>query len=153
MNSKPSGWTARLMPRPFHWAGLQSRVTLPGQSNSCSRPPRATSPGRYFKSTAGRTWDDHSMTFNLPIIPPRQVTGLTGQGASRGGGIEIPIYYPATGQQISTLIEDGSAAVAQAVAIARDAFDKGPWPHLSVEKRMEVLEACRTKILENVDEL
>jgi len=93
------------------------------------------------------------MTFNLPIIPPRQVTGLAGQGASRGGGIEIPIYYPATGQQISTLIEDGSAAVAQAVAIARDAFDKGPWPHLSVEKRMEVLEACRTKILENVDEL
>lgn len=54
------------------------------------------------------------MNFTLPIIPQTRVTGLVGSGASGGGGIDIPVYYPATGAQISTLVEDDAAAVAQA---------------------------------------
>lgn len=93
------------------------------------------------------------MGFELPITPPERVGGLAGQGPSGGGGIDIPVYYPGTGAQISTLTEDNAAAVDRAVSAARDAFDKGPWPKLSVARRMEALEACRAAILENVDEL
>lgn len=93
------------------------------------------------------------MGFELPITPVPRVTGLAGPGATTGGGIELPIYYPATGAQISTLAEDSPEAVALAVDVARAAFDKGPWPRLSVAKRTEALEACRSTILDHVDEL
>lgn len=93
------------------------------------------------------------MTFQLPIQPPARVTGFAGSGPTTGGGIDLPVYYPATGAQISTLIEDDAAAVGRAVETARKAFDTGPWPGLSVAKRVEVLEACRTAILDHVDEL
>lgn len=93
------------------------------------------------------------MGFELPISPPARISGLIGQGPSKGGGVEIPVYYPATGAQISTLIEDNAVAVSDAVEAARSAFDTGPWPHLSVEKRVEILESCRSAILANVDEL
>ncbi len=93
------------------------------------------------------------MRFELPITPPSRVTGLSGAGPTRGGGRELPVYYPATGAQISTLVEDDADAVALAVANARAAFDTGPWPALGTEKRMAVLEACRKAILENIDEL
>ncbi|QOL82271.1 aldehyde dehydrogenase [Pseudooceanicola spongiae] len=93
------------------------------------------------------------MSFELPIQPPARVGGLINGTASSGGGIDIPVFYPATGAQISTLTEDDGAAVDHAVAAARRAFDTGPWPTLSVAKRIEVLEACRATILANVDEL
>ena len=93
------------------------------------------------------------MGFELPIKPALRVTGWAGPSKTTGGGMELPVYYPATGAQVSTLVEDDAEAVAGAVAIARAAFVTGPWPHLSIAKRMEVLEACRSAILENVDEL
>lgn len=93
------------------------------------------------------------MTFQLPITPPARVTGWAGSSATPGGGIDLPVFYPATGEQISTLTEDDTASVAHAVAIARRAFDSGPWPGMSVPDRMEVLERCRATILDHVDEL
>ena len=93
------------------------------------------------------------MTFHLPIDPPDRVGGLTAGRATSGGGEELPVYYPATGAQISTLIEDDAAAVDQAVSAARAAFDRGPWPGLSVPARIEVLEQCRQVILENAEDL
>lgn len=93
------------------------------------------------------------MSFDLPIQPPLRITGLSAGRRSAGGGIELPVVYPATGAQISTLIEDGAEAVNSAVIAARAAFDRGPWSHLSVARRIEVLDACRATILANVDEL
>ncbi|MBY5973378.1 aldehyde dehydrogenase [Ferrimonas balearica] len=93
------------------------------------------------------------MSFDLPITPPDRVTGLVAGKPSLGGGIDMPVFYPGTGAQISTLTEDDAAAVDAAVQAARAAFDRGPWPGLSVAKRIEVLEACRQVILDNVDEL
>lgn len=93
------------------------------------------------------------MSFDLPIQPPERITGLVNGTASLGGGIDLPVFYPATGAQIATLTEDDETAVARAVEAARAAFDKGPWPGLSTAKRIEALEACRETILANVDEL
>lgn len=93
------------------------------------------------------------MSFQLPITPPSRVTGWAGTTPTSDSGLEIPVYYPATGAQISALIEDDASAVDRAVTTARRAFDAGPWPTLSIPARIEVLEQCRSLILENVDEL
>jgi acyl-CoA reductase-like NAD-dependent aldehyde dehydrogenase len=93
------------------------------------------------------------MNFQIPITPPDRVTGLVAGRATTGGGIEIPVVYPATGARISTLIEDDAASVDRAVQAARRAFDTGPWPAMGLILRVEALEACRATILANVDEL
>ena len=93
------------------------------------------------------------LKFDLPISPPLQIKGLIAGNLSDGGGREIPIIYPATGTQISTLIEDDEKSVDKAVSAARAAFDRGNWANFSVEKRMETLEACRQIILDNADVL
>lgn len=91
--------------------------------------------------------------FQIPITPAEYATGLSNGAAVKGSGSEIPIFYPATGQQVGTLIEDGPQDVDRAVAAARRAFNKSGWPELSVEKRVELLEACERIILKNIDEL
>ena len=91
--------------------------------------------------------------FQVPITPPEHAAGLSNGAIVKGNGSEIPIFYPATGQQIGTLIEDGPQDVDRAVAAARKAFKTSGWPELSVEKRAEILEACERIILENIDEL
>lgn len=93
------------------------------------------------------------MTFQLPITPSDRISGFVAGRTSAGGGVEIPVYYPATGAQISTLIEDDAAAVDAAVLAARRAFDAGPWPTFGLTARIEALDACRETILANIDEL
>ena len=41
------------------------------------------------------------LKFALPISPPSKIQGLVAGNFSDGGGEEIPIIYPATGEQIS----------------------------------------------------
>ena len=94
-----------------------------------------------------------SHAFDLPITPPDIVTGRVGDGQSLGGGPELNVYYPATGARVSMLVEDGPESVAAAVAMARRAFDTGPWPRLGAEKRAETLRACQATLLEHADEL
>ena len=91
------------------------------------------------------------MRFELPIIPPERVTGRVGDRHTTGSGTEFPVYYPASGDQISVLDEDGPDTVDQAVRTARHAFET--WRDISVPKRIELLEACRQTILDNADEL
>nr|WP_325253532.1 aldehyde dehydrogenase [Amylibacter sp.] len=93
------------------------------------------------------------MTFHLPIDPPSVAYGLIGGKRSSGGGIELPVFYPATGQQVASLVEDDAASVDAAVQIARRAFDTGPWARLSVANRVDVLRRCQQTILDNADEL
>ena len=60
--------------------------------------------------------------FQIPITPAEYATGLSNGAAVKGTGSEIPIFYPATGQQVGTLIEDGPQDVDRAVAAARRAL-------------------------------
>ena len=93
------------------------------------------------------------MSFELPITPPERVYGRVGHRQAKGDGIDLPVYYPATGDQVSVLTEDGPETVDLAVKMARRAFDTGPWRSLSVAERIEALEACRQAILDHADEL
>ena len=48
----------------------------------------------------------NNTAFELPITPQIQVSGWAGERATPGGGPELPVFYPATGQKISVVIED-----------------------------------------------
>ena len=91
--------------------------------------------------------------FQNPINPPEIVKGWINNKAHHGKGKRIPVFYPGNGNQVSVLVEDTEEDVDKAVASARRTFDKTDWSKLSVEKRIEVLEACRKVILDNIDEL
>ncbi|PQM68101.1 MAG: hypothetical protein CML70_06945, partial [Rhodobacterales bacterium] len=81
--------------------------------------------------------------FLNPIEPPHIVKGWIDNKENHGSGIEIPIFYPGTGKQVSTLLEDSEEDVNKAVLSARESFEKSSWRKLSVEKRIEILESCR----------
>lgn len=93
------------------------------------------------------------MTYHLPIEPPDRVCGWAGARATAGGGVELPVFYPATGAQVSTLIEDDATSVDVAVQAARNAFDRGGWAEFSIPVRVEILEKCSQAILDNSEEL
>ena len=79
--------------------------------------------------------------FDNPIDPPELTSGWINNETNHGSGIEIPIFYPATGQQVSVLVEDTADDVNKAVMSARQTFDKSNWSKLSTEKRIEATEA------------
>ena len=91
--------------------------------------------------------------FENPIEPPKIVTSWINNEECRGSGVELPVFYPATGKQVSNLIEDDSEDVNKAVLSARRTFDKTTWRAQSVEKRIEILERCRMVVLDNLEEL
>ena len=91
--------------------------------------------------------------FQNPIDPPEIVQGWIDNRAHHGKGKEIPVFYPGNGNQVSVLVEDTEEDIEKAVASARRTFDKTDWAKLSVEKRIDLLEACRQVILDNIDEL
>mgnify|MGYP003953035109 CR=1 FL=1 len=91
--------------------------------------------------------------FLNPIEPPKSIKGWINNEENHGSGIEIPVFYPATGEQVSILVEDAAEDVNKAVISARRAFDATSWSKQSVEKRVEILEKCREVILDNLDEL
>ncbi|MGP1397189.1 MAG: aldehyde dehydrogenase [Inquilinaceae bacterium] len=88
-----------------------------------------------------------------PPVPADPVTALIGGQSRRGGGVELPILYPATGERVATLIEDDADTVAAAVGAARRAFDHGPWPGLDLDARQATLYRIRDAILDNADDL
>jgi 5-carboxymethyl-2-hydroxymuconic-semialdehyde dehydrogenase/aminomuconate-semialdehyde/2-hydroxymuconate-6-semialdehyde dehydrogenase len=89
----------------------------------------------------------------LPSHVSSHVTSLIGGKESLPSGHEIPVFYPATGQQIATLHEADADEVDLAVRAARRAFDTTDWPRLPTEKRQELLLAIQTKIIAHADEL
>ncbi len=91
--------------------------------------------------------------FENPIEPPSIVKGWIDNKENHGSGIEVPVFYPGNGKQVSVLVEDTADDVEKAIASARKTFDTTSWAKLSVEKRIEILESCRQVILDNIDEL
>ena len=91
--------------------------------------------------------------FENPIEPPSIVKGWIDNKENHGSGVEVPVFYPGNGKQVSVLVEDTADDVEKAVASARKTFDTTSWAKLSVEKRIEILESCRKVILDNIDEL
>jgi acyl-CoA reductase-like NAD-dependent aldehyde dehydrogenase len=69
------------------------------------------------------------------------------------GGHDLPVVNPASEETLALLREAGAAEVAHAVAAAREAFDRGPWPRMDIDRRKDILYAVRDRIREQADEL
>ncbi len=65
----------------------------------------------------------------------------------------IPVMDPATGREISSVPDASAADVERAVAAARQAFEKGPWPEMLPVQREALIWKLSDLIERNADEL
>jgi betaine-aldehyde dehydrogenase len=64
---------------------------------------------------------------------------IGGEWVSATNGAHIDVISPSTEQVIGFVPRASDADVDRAVAAARDAFDRGPWPHTTPEERADAL--------------
>jgi acyl-CoA reductase-like NAD-dependent aldehyde dehydrogenase len=95
--------------------------------------------------------------FSNNAVPPvvDRVTSLIGgqSVAARPSASDFPILNPANEEPLTTLQEADAAEVDAAVRAARDAFDRGPWPRLSLDDRKDILYAIRDQLRRECTEL
>jgi len=63
------------------------------------------------------------------------------------------IYNPATGEAIASVSMADRRDVLSAIKAAREAYDQGPWPRMSLDKRKEIILNISKGILEKAKEL
>ncbi|WP_182524471.1 aldehyde dehydrogenase [Nocardioides dongkuii] len=66
---------------------------------------------------------------------------IDGGWAAPATSATIEVVSPHTEQVVATVPEGSAADVDAAVAAARRAFDEGPWPRMSPEERIDVIQA------------
>ncbi len=76
-----------------------------------------------------------------------------GEWVEPGGGGTIEVRSPATQEPIGRVPEGSTADVDRAVAVARRAFDEGPWPHMDPSERAGMLATMSAGISARSDEL
>jgi acyl-CoA reductase-like NAD-dependent aldehyde dehydrogenase len=69
------------------------------------------------------------------------------------GAEQIPIINPRDESHNGVLLEADANEVDLAVAAAREAFDRGPWPRMSVTQRQAILRRAGEVLVNNGDEL
>lgn len=72
---------------------------------------------------------------DLPPIPGLDKVFIGGTWRDSLGGAETDIICPGDEEFLTTVVAPSKADADAAVAMARDAFDNGPWPRLSVSER------------------
>ncbi len=77
---------------------------------------------------------------------------INGQWVKPSGMGQIDVLDCSTEQVAATLADADSADGARAVAAAREAFDKGPWPRMSPQQRAGYLEKLAARFEELNDE-
>jgi len=77
---------------------------------------------------------------------------IGGKWESPAGGGQLHVISPVTEEVVMTFAEASPKDVDRAVAAAREAFDKGPWPRLSQQERgamlLEVAEHLKARLPE-----
>lgn len=87
------------------------------------------------------------------LSAPNSVTSFIDGRFVEAAGAPLPVFYPATGGQVSELREADAGEVDRAVNAARRVFDKTDWPRMPVEKRQDLLLAINAIVLDHADEL
>lgn len=82
---------------------------------------------------------------------PRLLIG--GEWVDSKSGQRIPVIDPATGKQISSLIDADQQDVDRAVKAARQAFESGPWADMLPSQRQDLLLRLADLIDKHADEL
>ena len=70
-----------------------------------------------------------------------------------GTGERFDQVHPSTNEVMTSFAEAGDDGVSRAVAAAREAFDKGPWPHLPAQDRKRILQSIIHRVYALEDEL
>lgn len=83
--------------------------------------------------------------------PGRLLIGGTWRDADAGGRRDV--VDPSTGQVVTTVAEASTDDVDAAVAAAREAFERGPWPRLSGRERARVLQRTAELVRAHAEEL
>jgi acyl-CoA reductase-like NAD-dependent aldehyde dehydrogenase len=84
------------------------------------------------------------------IEAPMLIGGAETEAAS---GEVLPVLNPATGARIATVPAGGAEDVDRAARAARDAFENGPWPRLSIHDRARVLNRFADRLEERLEDL
>jgi phenylacetaldehyde dehydrogenase len=86
------------------------------------------------------------------VAKPRQVL-IDGRWVGARSGKTFDVFDPSTGRPIAKVAACEKEDVDAAVAAARKAFDKGPWPRMSPSQRGRIIWKIGDLILENLEEL
>ncbi len=78
---------------------------------------------------------------------------LNGEAVPAASGETFEVTNPARNAVIATVAKAGRADVDRAVAIARQAFDEGPWPRMNSSERGRIVRKIGDLIRERADEL
>lgn len=78
---------------------------------------------------------------------------INGEWISVTNGELLPVYNPASGEILAYVASAGKEDAEKAIQAAREAFDKGPWPHTSPFERSQLLNKLADKIDEHQEEL
>lgn len=78
---------------------------------------------------------------------------IAGRATDAASGNTFETLNPATGKVIAEIARCDSADADLAVAAAREAFDKGPWPNMSPAERKVVLQRFASLVEAHADEL
>lgn len=94
----------------------------------------------------------------LSLVPARDRLGVQPGKLFIGGewmadGSTFEQVHPSTNEVMTSFVEAGAAGVDQAVAAARDAFDRGPWPRMPGQDRKRVLQPIIERIYAAEEEL
>ncbi len=87
------------------------------------------------------------------FIGERKSMLIDGKWVPAESGKTLPVYNPATGEEICQVAEGDKADIDKAVKAARKAFESGPWPDMSPSKRGRLMHRIGDLILEHLDEL
>jgi aldehyde dehydrogenase (NAD+) len=83
---------------------------------------------------------------------PRHSLYIDGQWTDAASGACMPVNEPALGEPMAHVARGGAADVDRAVAAARAAFDRGPWPHTPPQERARILHALADAVEERTTE-
>lgn len=78
---------------------------------------------------------------------------IGGDYVASKSGQSFDSFNPATGEVHATVALGGKDEIDQAVGCAKDAFDNGPWPRMSMKERCEILRRIGDLILSRKEEL
>jgi len=102
------------------------------------------------------------MATALKIAPPEErVTGfvsrkhkmlINGKWVDSASGKTFPTYNPATGEVMAQIAEGDREDIDRAVRAARNAFENGPWPRLTVSERGRLIWKLADLLEENLEE-
>lgn len=78
---------------------------------------------------------------------------IGGSWVGSDGGDSIDVHSPATEELVGRVPRATSSDVDRAAVAAREAFDSGPWPRLSLEDRIAIVEEAKAGLIRRTDEL